>query len=168
MRAPPRLDPAPSVVRDSFTSFTYTHGILATVIASQSALFQDTIRPIIGWGGARLPFLGKNRVNGNLAPFIHCPESVVKNDTTCRGLRSCWEGANSTVTLVSDNPITTCFVCKQTQILLWLSWDLSMAHIVSNIELGGLTWGLLYVPIMCMHWGPRRGLRSTSGDRTSG
>ncbi len=41
-----------------------------------------------------------------------------------------------------------------------------MSHIVQNIELGGLTWGLLYVRILAMHR-KARPIGSASGDRTS-
>ncbi len=50
---------------------------------------------------------------------------------------------------------------QQTQVHLRLSWGSDRGSDCSNIELGGLTWALLYVPIMCMHRGahPKVSLR---------
>ncbi len=54
---------------------------------------------------------------------------------------------------------------EQTRVHPRLSWGSVHGSYCSNIELGGLTWGFLYVPIMCMHrWA---GPRSASCDRTS-
>jgi hypothetical protein len=52
---------------------------------------------------------------------------------------------------------------QQTQVYLRLSWG-SVHPYYSNIDLSGLTWALLCVPILCIE---ARGLRSASGDRSS-
>jgi hypothetical protein len=58
--------------------------------------------------------------------------------------------------------------CSRLRNKLRFTWGSVHGSLYSNIELGGLTWALLSVPIMffcvCIEG---RGLRSASGDRTS-
>ncbi len=53
------------------------------------------------------------------------------------------------------------FTAHQPQVHLKLSWGSVRGSYCSNIDLCGLTWGLLYVPIRCMHRGAQPQVKYT-------
>ncbi len=94
------------------------------------------------------------------------------NAGTVKGLHKKRPRVFFAVVIVGSFPLARDLNCKginaqQFQVYLRLSWGSVHGSYWSNIELGGLTWGLLYVPIMCMQIGARP-VRSASGHRTSG